>query len=113
MELELLEYLSNSEGIKENKVSGMIKDNIINYKLDDYDMIIDILKHTMIRESKEYKYLFDFDNKVLKCILKDQGLDLDIDIEVIDIEMNDKNVYIKYYLKPSKDDIIEYKLILK
>ena len=113
MYLEILEYLKNNDGEFNKTLEGMLSGDEISYDVDDYSMHIDTIKHIMIRESDTYKYIFDFDNKVLKCILKDQSIDLDIDIEVVDMEMSKETIYIKYFLKPSNEDLIEYKLTCK
>ena len=110
MELEILEYLKNNDGTFERCTNGLYLDDEITYDIEDYTMHINPLKHIMIRESKDYKYIFDLDNSSLKCILKNDGLDLDMDLNIIDMNITNDIIYLKYYVSDSDDNVIEYKL---
>ena len=61
-------------------------------------------------DEKKDKYIFDLDNSSLKCILKNDGLDLDMDLNIIDMNITNDIIYLKYYVSDSDDNVIEYKL---
>ena len=84
------------------------KDKITFSSIDTkYIVKYDDSKVYLTREGNDYINTFVFNKKKSTCtyLLKEQGFNIDIDIKVIDIDINDNNVYVKYVVIDSN---IEY-----
>lgn len=84
------------------------KDKITFSSLDTkYIVKYDDNKIYLTREGNDYINTFLFNKKKSKCsyLLKEHGFNVDIDIRVIDINIDDNDVYVKYVVIDSN---IEY-----
>ena len=108
-------YLKN---ITENEIINFEEKAIKNKDKISYvsDGIKTILKKdnndlVLIREGNDFVNTFLFNNKNSRCnyLLKENGLDVNIDIKTITIDIGGNNVLVKYVVLDSECDY-EYKL---
>lgn len=88
------------------------KDKITFSSLDTkYIVKYDDNKIYLTREGNDYINTFVFSKKKSTCnyLLKEHGFNVDIDIKVIDIDINDNNVYVKYVVIDSNNEY-EFKI---
>ena len=99
----------DTKGIKnKNKISYI--QNEISHKLT-----LENNKIYLIRENKEFKNIFEFElNKKNKCyyLLKENNIEIDINIETQKIENNNNKIIIIYKVLDS-NEIYEYKIEMR
>ena len=92
---------------------GIKNKDKITFSSDNVKYVIryDDNKVYLTREGNDYINTFVFNKKKSTCtyLLKEQGFNIDIDIKVIDIDINDNNVYVKYVVIDSNNEY-EFKI---
>ncbi len=85
------------------KTLGILQEEQIKYKESEIISIFDIKKETLKRESNDYDLTIDFKNEIIKTEY------LDIRIRIIDKQIEQNRINIKYEMIDTKD-IFEYKI---
>lgn len=112
-------YLKNITDNEYDKINefAIITKNKLNY-------IKDNIKHTilfkeneiiLIRDSNEFKNILTFSKNrsiLSEYIIKENNLCLNIEVETLDLNQTEKELYIKYKILDS-DVIYEYKIIME
>lgn len=86
------------------KTLGILQEKQIKYKENEIISIFDINKETLKRKSDDYNLTIDFKNELVKTEY------LDIRIRIIDKQIEQNKIKIKYEVIDSKD-IFEYEII--
>ena len=86
------------------KTLGILQEEQIKYKESEIISIFDIKKETLKRKSDDYNLTIDFKNELVKTEY------LDIRIRIIDKQIEQNKIKIKYEVIDSKD-IFEYEII--
>ena len=88
---------------------GIKNKDKITFSSDNVKHVIryDDSKVYLTREGKDYINNFAFNKKKSECtyLLKEHSFNVDIGIKVLDMDINDKNIYVKYVVIDSN---IEY-----
>ena len=103
---------NNKEIINFDEKGIRNKDKITFSSLDTkYIVKYDDNKIYLTREGNDYINAFVFNKKKSTCnyLLKEHGFNVDIDIKVIDIDINDNNVFVKYVVIDSNNEY-EFKI---
>ena len=85
------------------KTQGILQDNKIKYKEDNVMNILNIKEEILKRKSDNYDLIIDFKNQIIKTEY------LDIKIRIIEKEIKQNKIKIKYKMIDAKD-IFEYKI---
>ena len=102
-ENEIISFEENA--IKNKDKISYVSDGIKSIlKIDNNDLIL-------VREGNDFVNTFLFNNKNSRCnyLLKENGLDVNIDIKTITIDIGGNNVLVKYVVLDSECEY-EYKL---
>ena len=110
-------YLNNitEDTNEEFEVLGIRNKNKISYIIDNtkYNIkIIDNNKLLFIRENNEIRHSLLFipnQNIISNYLVKENMLDLEIEVKVISLIINDKEINIKYLI-PDSNNLFEYKI---
>jgi len=86
------------------KTLGILQEEQIKYKESEIISIFDIKKETLKRKSDDYNLTIDFKNELVKTEY------LDIKIRIIDKQIEQNKIKIKYEVIDTKD-IFEYEII--
>ena len=101
--------------VDEYNLLGTVEDNVIKYKESNKlqsSLSFDIKKCILIKDNIDYKIELKFKkNKMTtsKIYLKKDDKNLDLDVETIDLDISDNNIYVKYKILASSE-IVEYSL---
>ena len=90
--------IKGEEVVLKDKVIGSFKNQVLSFKLEDMDNIIDLNKGLFIRENDEYQFYLDFLNKSCILTLKNENYSLDINVDKCSIEYVDNKVTINYFI---------------
>ena len=94
---------NNNEELN-TKTLGILQEEQIKYKESEIISIFDIKKETLKRKSDDYNLTIDFKNELVKTEY------LDIKIRIIDKQIEQNKIKIKYEVIDTKD-IFEYEII--
>lgn len=88
--------------INEYNIKGIFINNQIKFLENNNKMNLDLNKNILIRETKNEKITFDFNNKICYIYDKSSNLKINFCIEVIDLKILNNSFYVKY--KIDKDE---------